>query len=390
MEPGIGWKLSQRIHTFTGLPAQTIRLMTKFFVISIIMLALAGGAVETAYGEDATAVPPMQRFVAIDNVCAWPNLTTLPDGTITAAIFNQPSHARAEGDVECWSSTNGEFWTKLGVVTAHDPMANRMNVGVGLTKSGRLIVLASGWSLKRGDNGTFNLRKALPICACTSSDGRTWEINNNAFPNLAKGTTDCVPFGNIFPADDGTLRGTVYGNSNGVTRAWMVAGDSSGKTWKLVSLICTDHNETTLFPISSHEWIAAARHGGAEMGVDVYRSTDDGKTWQFGSRAAGEGEGPADIIRLADGRLLLACGNRNKGHYGVTVRFSSDDGAKWTPPQTLVDDLLTLDCGYPSSVQRPDGRVVTAYYSHFAPDHQRYHMGVVIWSPSQDVKSAAK
>lgn len=24
----------------------------------------------------------MQRFIAIDNVCAWPNLTRLPDGAI--------------------------------------------------------------------------------------------------------------------------------------------------------------------------------------------------------------------------------------------------------------------------------------------------------------------
>ena len=52
-----------------------------------------------------------QRFVAIDNVCAWPNLTVLEDGTIIATIFNQPSHARAIGDVECWASTG---WAFLG------------------------------------------------------------------------------------------------------------------------------------------------------------------------------------------------------------------------------------------------------------------------------------
>jgi hypothetical protein len=116
------------------------------------------------------------------------------------------------------------------------------------------------------------------------------------------------------------------------------------------------------------------------MGVDLYRSRDDGGTWDSGTRVSGDNEGPADIIRLTDGRLLLACGNRNKGHCGVTVRFSSDNGATWTAPQALVDDLLTPDCGYPSSVQRADGDIVTAYYSHSAPDHQRYHMGVVIWS----------
>ena len=27
----------------------------------------------------------MERYIAIDNVCAWPNLTALPDGTLAVA-----------------------------------------------------------------------------------------------------------------------------------------------------------------------------------------------------------------------------------------------------------------------------------------------------------------
>jgi protein-lysine methyltransferase-like protein len=38
--------------------------------------------------------------VAIDNVCAWPNLTLLRDGTIVATIHNQPSHLKVPGDVD--------------------------------------------------------------------------------------------------------------------------------------------------------------------------------------------------------------------------------------------------------------------------------------------------
>jgi len=36
----------------------------------------------------------MERYIAIDNVCAWPNLTALPDGTLAAAIYNRPIHGR--------------------------------------------------------------------------------------------------------------------------------------------------------------------------------------------------------------------------------------------------------------------------------------------------------
>jgi hypothetical protein len=35
----------------------------------------------------------------------------------------------------------------------------------------------------------------------------------------------------------------------------------------------------------------------------------------------------------------------------------------------------------PSSVQRADDKIVTAYYSKSAENHDRYHMGVVVWEP---------
>ena len=31
----------------------------------------------------------MERYIAIDNVCAWPNLTKMPDGAIIATISTQ-------------------------------------------------------------------------------------------------------------------------------------------------------------------------------------------------------------------------------------------------------------------------------------------------------------
>ena len=42
-------------------------------------------------------------------------------------------------------------------------------------------------------------------------------------------------------------------------------------------------------------------------------------------------------------------------------------------------DSLEQDCGYPSSVQRADGKIVTAYYAKRVLNHERYHMGVALW-----------
>ena len=71
----------------------------------------------------------LERYVAVDNVCAWPNLTLLKDGTIVAAIFNHPSHGLAEGDVECWASIDGgRIWKLRGVPAPHEPGTNRMSL----------------------------------------------------------------------------------------------------------------------------------------------------------------------------------------------------------------------------------------------------------------------
>ena len=88
----------------------------------------------------------MSRYMAIDNVCAWPNLTMLPNGTIVAVIHNTPSHGQMEGSVECWVSNNGEFWEMRGMPVQNDPNTVRMNVAAGLANNGDLLVITSGWT----------------------------------------------------------------------------------------------------------------------------------------------------------------------------------------------------------------------------------------------------
>jgi len=42
-----------------------------------------------------------RRLIAIDNVCAWLNPVKLRDGAPVAIVFNQPNHARTDGDIDC-------------------------------------------------------------------------------------------------------------------------------------------------------------------------------------------------------------------------------------------------------------------------------------------------
>ena len=75
----------------------------------------------------------LERYVAIDNKCAWPNLTLMPDGSIVATIFGEPCHQLWEGSSECWISTDGgRLWSFLSVPAQHAPSRTRGGPGGGI------------------------------------------------------------------------------------------------------------------------------------------------------------------------------------------------------------------------------------------------------------------
>lgn len=156
----------------------------------------------------ALTAQDIQRFVGIDNVCAWPNLTLLPDGSINTTIFGQPSHGQMAGAAECWNSKDGQFWQKHGIPAPNDPHTNRMNVAAGLAKNGDLLVLCSGWTdvkqPQRPKQPAFR-DDILSTWVCRSGDGgRTWSQIKD-FPAPDAGWTHYIPFGDIKIGEDGAL-----------------------------------------------------------------------------------------------------------------------------------------------------------------------------------------
>jgi len=329
----------------------------------------------------------IQRLVAIQNVCAWPNLTLMPDGSVTAIVFNQPNHGITPGDLDCYASSDGLKWEKRGAVTAHEPDTIRMNHAAGLAGNGDLIVLCSGWTNvkqpQRPKQQPFRDAVLRSWVLRSKDGGRAWS-KSEVFPASESGDwSDYVPFGDIWRAQDGTLRASCYQEhyvnpaqsikSSGM-RAWCFRSDDDGATWKPQAIISPTHNETNLFPLGGKSWLAAAR----DAQVDLIRSDDDGATWGQPAPATGRGEVNGHLSRLADKRLLLSYGVRSRGSQGVCAKLSSDEGRTWSSPIRLADSLES-DCGYPSSVQLANGRIVTAYYSKRSSDYNGYHMGVVVW-----------
>ena len=340
-----------------------------------------------AYVKDREGRQP-DPVVAIDNVCAWPNLTLLPDGTVIAIIHNQPSHLKHPADVDCWASVDGGLtWSKRGTPAPRDnERVARGNVAAGQAGNGDLIVICSGWSDPAAEDSRGTVLH--PIVSRSPDGGQHWTIDDNGFPQDWPATSResasapgyLVPFGDVLKGQDGTLRVGLYGGGEGATSVYRSEDD--GVTWVAVSPLDKSAviHEPALFHLGEGRWLCAARFDG----LNLYVSDDDAQTWTLRRTAiTGPGQHPGHFLRLRDGRVLLSYGDRQDPH-GVDVRFSRDEGMTWSEPWRVVDFMD--DGGYPSSVQRPDGQVLTAYYARRISAHDRYHMGTVVWDPTRTLR----
>ena len=372
-----------RIHSLVGVASTRCCLMI-----------LAGGMASFASAQTPTQnvldkcflIAGAEFHVAIDNKGNWPNLVLLPNGEIAAAIYNHPSHGFGCGDVELWiSADQGRSWTFRSKVSDHSesPEKVRMNHAFGLNAKGELVVLVSGWSERRR-------LPLLPVQVCISNDnGRTWQRHELPI-------TD-VPFGKIICSPDGTLTSAWYHHTSGPGTKTQVSrlytSRDAGRSWELSRDLAEGGCETALLRCRSGKWFAAVRNlaGGP---VSLFVSPDDGRTWT-GPQSAPMPGYPADLLQLADGKILLTTELRAASVSGVLAAVSNDEGATWSKPMTFVSVPWNSDHGYPSSVQLADGTIVTGYYfggrkgedqyggradlsnSRGLPWHRRYHMAVM-------------
>ncbi|MDF1860175.1 MAG: sialidase family protein [Verrucomicrobiales bacterium] len=366
-----------------------------------LLLFLPGLAPLFSLCEDAeteTVPKSIQHIVAVKGVCAWPNMTLMEDGTIIAVLHNQASHGQTEGDIECWASPDGINWKKRSTITRHDPDTVRMNHAAGLTKDGDLIVLCSGWTnqkhLDRPKQAAFRDDILRPWILRSKDGGKSWS-RETAFPGSEDGWSELIPFGDIWPDEDGHLHVSCYqgeftdpakSTKTKSWRSWHLKSEDDGTTWKKTAVIGPTHNETTLLPLGEGRWLAAAR----TRQVDILRSDDNGESWISFGEATGRNEINGHLLNLADGRILHSYGVRVDGRRGVCARISIDEGQTWGAAIRLAETADGGDCGYPSSVQREDGSIVTAWYSNQSPQHDGYHMGVTVWSLPQPIVSVSR
>jgi hypothetical protein len=116
--------------------------------------------------------------------------------------------------------------------------------------------------------------------------------------------------------------------------------------------------------------------------IEAWKSADDGVTWsKVGNSVADTGEGnPPHLIKLTDGRLCLTYGVR-AAPFSICARLSKDGGITWSEAIVLRRDAGGRDIGYPRSVERPDGKVVTIYYFWDRQSGPERYIEACMWTP---------
>lgn len=195
---------------------------------------------------------------------------------------------------------------------------------------------------------------------------------------IVLGKQDCLMFGSCAKENDGKEG-----------RVFCARTTDGGVNWKLVSLIGPEPMEGgyAIMPSSLRlkdgTLLTTIRRSDPKVSgfIEAWRSSDLGKTWTFtGKAATGIGGNPPALVQLHDGRVAVTYGFRHKPS-GMRASISADGGVTWGPQIVLREDGYDGDLGYPRSLVRPDGRVLTVYYFNGPKEDDRAIEGTFWTAP---------
>ena len=182
--------------------------------------------------------------------------------------------------------------------------------------------------------------------------------------------------------------------SGGEGQPLCIRTTDGGKTWNLVGWIGPqppDGYGYAIMPatvaLEGGSYLSMIRRGGVVDGekswwLEAFVSPDDGRSWYMLDQPQINNAGnPATLTRIEGGRIVMVYGWR-RAPYGIRARISSDEGQTWGAEIILQDNGRNWDLGYPRTVQRADGNLVTAYYFNDNTQVERY-IAATIWSPGK-------
>ncbi len=320
----------------------------------------------------------------------WPTIAKLPNGDLAAVVSGgREQHVCPFGRVVLFRSKDGgKTWSDGETIL--DYPADDRDAGICVTAKGTILVTsftsfaylpalekerklrASGagtWDDARFDRWneahrpfeTLDARKKELGCWMIRSEdgGKTWSERYSSIVNS--------PHGPILLKDGRLLYpGITLWDTPRAVGAAESADD--GKTWRWLAEFepaegesLERYHELHGVEAESGRIVVQIRSHAPTSDQETLQteSDDGGRTWSRVHKIGVWGI-PSHLTKLSDGRLLMTYGYRREP-FGILARVSLDEGRVWSEPFRL-NACPPCDLGYPATVQRGDGKLVSVWY----------------------------
>jgi sialidase-1 len=335
--------------------------------------------------------------------------------SVNAAKKNTPSHHDNDSRICVLASeADGQSFLsakkKIVLIAQHgfnDPALTKLKDGTILLRSIEIQVettqdrnkLASTLLAHRPDLGTVSGNLGLTLQR-SYDKGESWSQ-----PEIISVDGDFEWFSRdaISELEDGTWVLPVYKSSGfNAEKAYVIRSFDKGKTWGDVALLAEDKNGTrSMFRGVNYNEVCVLNLGMGRLMAMIrsdssYQSESDqymaiggtgeltqafsenaGLSWTYPEHTGIFGQ-PANIIKLKNGKILCTYGYR-KSPFAVKACLSNDEGKTWDTLNTITikESCPFWDMGYPMSVQREDGKIVTVYY--WNDENKTRYVEMAIW-----------
>jgi hypothetical protein len=298
-------------------------------------------------------------------------------------MYHQNDPAKPEVPAFARSLDGGETWSVREAPEQMLPRWGGRNPGP-LDEPMEFTHPGFAWTLR------FNDSNIGPTVHWYSLDkGATWR-GPFEFPSLGLGGIPGRTNFLVFGRHDAMAFLTAAKANRREGRPFCARTRDGGKTWEFVSYIGPEPPGFAIMPaavvLRDGTLVATVRcrePGAVQRDwIDTYSSRDQGKTWTQLAPASldtGRGGNPASMVLLPDGRICVVYGYRNEP-YSMRARVSTDAGRTWGEEIFLRRDGKAPDLGYPRSILRPDGKIVSVYYFNDDVHNERF-IEAAIWSP---------
>lgn len=322
---------------------------------------------------------------------AWPSIARLPDGALAAVCSGfRMRHICPFGKaVISYSRDDGKTWTRPAPVI-DTPLDDRDS---GICVDGDRVIVTSfnnspddqkNWAegnIRKGDNGAsvkfFQSYFGLyPDGVCEKYLGSTYRVSHDGGYtfDLIKRSPVTSPHG-PFVSNDGRV-------------IWVGKLFANIKQHQGIALAEMDENEDfhvkTVLPPCEDEFggihecephaimlpdgkilvaIRAQRFDDHPLFTVYLSSSDDGgKTFSVPKRIIPETAGsPPHLMLHSSGALIMTYACRN-GNFGIRARISRDGGESFGDEIMLTENAPLSDLGYPATVEKLDGTLLTIWY----------------------------